>query len=126
MKFNSSKERLLTFILFFYIGGFSFYVGVGSKLTIVPIICPLITYFIGYYVFENLIMKYTVENKMEKKIFRILMTVAYCMICITAILGIGSYAHNNINKAIILEPFGFGLLYGLFYWGFIKIIYRNK
>ncbi len=61
MDFNTNKEKILTYILFSYIGGFSLYAGISSNFALTYSLCPLITYFIGHYVFESLVMKSVVK-----------------------------------------------------------------
>ncbi len=125
MFFSKNKEMILTYILFSYIAGFSFYASITTNVSYVFIICPLVTYFIGHYVFESIIMKSVVEYKIKQKLLVIIITMIYSIFTSNILIGTSTYLYENEIIGFLIEPITFGFMYGALYMIFIKLIYKN-
>ncbi len=126
MIFNNKKESLLTYLLFAYIGGAAFYIGIAtSSLGLTPAICAVATYFIGHYVFEYIIVSNKIRYKNNIKLVNVLISIGTSLFISYAIVGVSRFLYNKELVSFYVEPFSFGFIYGVFYIIYLKLAYTN-
>ncbi len=127
MIFSNKKEFFLTYLLFSYIGGVSFYIGISTTLHLIPSICALISFFIGHYVLEYTITSKRIHYRFKHNLVSTFCCIIVSLIISSTIIGVSNFFYESKYVSFLIEPFTFGLIYGAFYLLLIINIYTvNK
>lgn len=116
-----NKKSLFKFLLYWYIGGSSYFFGTAvSNLFLVFACAFFFTHFIGNQVLISLISDEPLEYAIENRYLNLILNLVSNFIIVITIVYTNQFLFEKGIFEFVLEPFTFGIVYSIIYIIYLK------
>ncbi len=116
------KRIILKFLLYWYVGGVSYFFGTSvSNLFLVFICSFIITQYIANYLLISIISDIPLSYSITNRYLNLIVNLISNFIIVYIIVSANQYLYEQDIIKFILEPITFGVIYCVLYTGYLKL-----
>ncbi|WP_105616523.1 hypothetical protein [Vallitalea okinawensis] len=120
------KQKTLKFLLYWYIGGLSYFVGTSlSNLPFIFICSFILTEFAGNRLYMTTISNQSLRYVLTNRYLNLLLNFFSNFVITFTVVFTNQYLYENEILKFVIEPFTFGLIYSVIYSAYLKMATKH-
>lgn len=122
-----NKKIIFKFLMYWYIGGSSYFFGTSVASFFLVVVCSFFfTQFIGNHVLISLISDEPLIYRITNRYLNLIVNLISNILIVFTIIFVNQYLYESGIFKFVLEPVTFGIVYCAFYTAYLKLAIKQK